>query len=78
MTLDEYLTAHDISSAEAGRQIGLAESTIWRIRNGEVIPMADTWVAIVNWSAGEVSEFAPKRGREVVPRTRGDEMGEIE
>lgn len=47
MTLDEWLTANEISNAGFGQLIDLDEANVWRIRKGKQLPSVETARRIV-------------------------------
>ena len=55
MRLDKYLTEAGLSEADFGRQIGLSQSAINRLRRGESWPPADTAEKIRAATGGKVT-----------------------
>ena len=54
MTLDHYLSAAEIKEADFAEQIGTTQSTVNRLRKGQ-IPSRDLMVAIVKATDGQVT-----------------------
>jgi hypothetical protein len=54
VTLAEYLKENSISANQAGKDSGLAASTVWRLARGDRYPGLEVAQKIERWSAGKV------------------------
>lgn len=56
MDLEAFLERVGSSGPELAAEIGVAGTTIWRIRQGRVIPKTSTVLAILRWAEAKARE----------------------